>query len=75
MEVAKHLEHLASVNHANLQSVARGLEAKLNTIEQTFRIANPNWTTSETRAGDGLHIQFTRPFSANAGVFFRVRVE
>ena len=45
------------------------------TIEQTFRIANPNWTTSETRTGDGLPIQFTRPFSANAGVFFRVRVE
>ncbi len=45
------------------------------TIEQTLRIGNPNWTISETRTGDGLPLQFTRPFSANTGVFFRVRVD
>jgi hypothetical protein len=45
------------------------------TIEQTLRLTNPTWAPLETRTGDGSRIQFTRPISGNAAVFFRVRVE
>jgi hypothetical protein len=45
------------------------------TIEQSFQMTNPSWTALETRTGDGLPIQFTRPVSDRAAVFFRVRTE
>ena len=44
------------------------------TIEQAFRLNNPVWTPVETRTGTGGLMQFTRPVSANAAVFFRLRV-
>ncbi len=44
-------------------------------IEQALRLTNPVWTALETRTGDGSPAQFTRAFSANPTVFFRVRVE
>ena len=44
------------------------------TIEQAFRLTNPVWTPVETRTGNGAVMQFTRPVSTNAAVFFRLRV-
>jgi hypothetical protein len=45
------------------------------TIESALRLVNPVWTPLETRTGNGGLMQFTRPVSTNAAVFFRLRVD
>ncbi len=44
-------------------------------VERKFSLADPVWTPVQTNAGTGGPLTFTRPTSASASSFFRLRAE